>query len=440
MKYIRTTKGKLIIFLSLCFIIMTVTYIRAVLDMPNHLTLFESQGYVYNLESPFLIDVQAEKNDVIKLENNNPVVGTNPIKLFNPILIKPQRLGTVNISMRILGLIPVKTMQVDVVPYREVVACGNTVGVKLKIDGILVVGMSDIETIEGNKEIPAKEAGIKPGDLITDVNGKSIHSIEELINEIENSNGNEIKVKYRRGNKTDYVSMNPKKSVEDNKYHVGMWVRDSTAGIGTLTFYDPKTNAFGALGHGITDIDTGSLMPVEEGEIVESNILTIVKGRSGNPGELKGVLIEERRELGLIRKNSPYGIYGVLNKDMLGKFPSKLYPVGLRNEVEVGDAKILANIDGKTIEEYEIEIQKISKNTTNRQKGMVIKIKDSKLLEQTGGIVQGMSGSPIIQNGKLVGAVTHVLVNDPTRGYGIFIENMLKNAVEDTKYSMDIAS
>lgn len=439
MKYVRSTKGKLSIFLAICFLTLTITYIRAVLDLPNQLTLFESKEYVYNLESPFFVNIQADKSDIVKLENNHSKKNSL-VRLINPILIKPQRMGTVNISMRILGLIPIKTVQVDVVPYREVVACGNTIGVKLKIEGILVVGMSDIESFEGKKVLPAKDAGIKPGDLIITVNGKQINSTEGLIKEIDNSNGEEIKVKYKRENKTANITIKPIKSVEDSKYHVGMWVRDSTAGIGTLTFYDPKNNGFGALGHGITDIDTGALMPIENGEIVESNILTIVKGRSGNPGELKGVLIEERRELGLIKKNSPYGIYGTLNNDMLGKFPNKLYPVGLRGEVEVGKATILANIDGKNIEEYEIEIQKISKKPSNKQKGMVIRIKDNILMEKTGGIVQGMSGSPIIQNGKLIGAVTHVLVNDPTRGYGIFIENMLKNVVDDQKYSLDLAS
>lgn len=439
MKHVKSTRGKLGIFLLICFVIMAITYIRVILDLPNQLTIFESQEYVYNLESPFFVDIQADKNDIIRLENNKSKKNSL-VKLINPILIKPQRLGTVNISMSILGFIPIKTVQVDVVPYHEVVACGNTIGVKLKIEGILVVGMSDIETLEGKKELPAKKAGIKAGDLIIAVNGKNINSTEALIEEIDQSNGEDIKVKYKRDNKTCVVTIKPIKSVEDNKYHLGMWVRDSTAGIGTLTFYDPKNNAFGALGHGITDIDTGALMPVENGEIVESSILTIIKGRSGNPGELKGVLIEERRELGIIRKNSPYGIYGILNKDMLSKFPNKLYPVGLRNEVALGSAVILANIDGKAIEEYEIEIQKISQKPSNKQKGMVIKIKDNELLEKTGGIVQGMSGSPIIQNGKLIGAVTHVLVNDPTRGYGIFIENMLKNAVDSQQHSLDNAS
>lgn len=439
MKSVRSTKGKLGIFLAICFLVMAITYIRAIFYLPNQLTLFENQEYVYSLESPFLVDIQADKNDIVKLEDNKSKK-RSLVKLINPVLIKPQRMGTVNMSMKILGLIPIKTVQVDVVPYREVVACGNTVGVKLNIEGILVVGMSDIETPDGKKELPAKDAGIKPGDLIIEANGKKMNSIEALIKEIDNSNGEHIKMKYKRDKKTELITIKPIKSVEDNKYHLGMWVRDSTAGIGTLTFYDPKNNAFGALGHGITDIDTGALMPIENGEIVESNILTIIKGRAGNPGELKGVLIEERRELGLISKNSPYGIYGVLNNDMLHKFPNKLYPVGLRNEVELGKASILSNIDGKTIDEYEIEILKISKKTSNMQKGMVIKIKDNELLEKTGGIVQGMSGSPIIQNGKLIGAVTHVLVNDPTRGYGIFIENMLKNATDEVQHSLSEAS
>ncbi|AEV68632.1 SpoIVB peptidase [Acetivibrio clariflavus] len=439
MKYIKSTKRKLGLFIAVCFAVMAITYIRAIYDLPNQLTLFENQENVYHLDSPFLVDIQADKSDIVKLENNKSKK-KSLVRLINPVLIKPQRMGTVNISMRILGLIPIKTVQVDVVPYREVVACGNTVGVKLKIEGILVVGMSDIETFEGKKMLPAKDAGIKPGDLIIEANGKPVDSIEALISEIDNSNGQEMKLKLKRDKRTEVITVKPIKSVEDNKYHLGMWVRDSTAGIGTLTFYDPKNNAFGALGHGITDVDTGALMPVENGEIVESNILTIVKGRAGSPGELKGVLIEERKELGIIKKNSPYGIYGVLNKDMLYKFPDKLYPVGLRDEVELGKASILSNIDGKTVDEYEIEIQKISKKPSNKQKGMVIKIKDSELLEKTGGIVQGMSGSPIIQNGKLIGAVTHVLVNDPTRGYGIFIENMLKNTVDEPKYSLNEAS
>jgi stage IV sporulation protein B len=225
---------------------------------------------------------------------------------------------------------------------------------------------------------------------------------------------------------------------DDKKYHIGLWVRDSTAGIGTLTFYDPKTSAFGALGHGITDIDTGLLMPVDSGEIIESSILGIKVGKSGVPGELKGVFIEDMR-LGTIENNSEFGIYGKLSDNAANKITGKLYPIGLRSEIKEGPAVILSNIDGKSIAEFEIEIQKVSRQNINGSKGMIIKVTDQKLLEATGGIVQGMSGSPIIQNGKIIGAVTHVLVNDPTKGYGIFIEGMLKNLPDENLQNLEKA-
>lgn len=217
-------------------------------------------------------------------------------------------------------------------------------------------------------------------------------------------------------------------------------MRDSTAGIGTLTFYDPVTKGFGALGHGITDIDTGAIMPVQRGELVESNILTVKKGTKGNPGELKGVLIEDSGVLGTIVKNSHYGIYGTLNDAALDKFPNVKYPIALRNDIKVGPATILANIDGKKVEEYSIEIEKVSRKSANGLKGMVIRVTDDRLLEATGGIVQGMSGSPILQDGKLVGAVTHVLVNDPARGYGILIEWMIKNMADANLQNVEMAN
>ncbi|MFZ5988853.1 MAG: SpoIVB peptidase [Bacillota bacterium] len=427
MNYMKPTRRKLIVFLLICFVILTITYARAIFTVPSQITLFENQEYVYNFKSPFLVNIEADNNDVLIFESEDTKVSKGHYKLSSPIMFKAKKMGRVNLSMRLFGLIPLKTMRVDVVPYKEVVACGNTIGVKIRINGVLVIGLSDIETIDGKKVLPARESGIKPGDLIVEVNKNKLSNIYDLTKEIEKSNGGDILVKYKRGNSFNSTKVKPVISVDDKKYHVGMWVRDSTAGIGTLTFYDPKSKGFGALGHGITDIDTGALMPVDKGEIIESNILAIKKGSRGNPGELKGILIEDRDELGVINKNSEYGIYGSLNDAAFNKFSRKLYPIALRSQVKTGHATILANIDGKSVEEYDIEIQKISKNSTNGLKGMIIKVTDLRLLDKTGGIVQGMSGSPIIQDGKLVGAVTHVLVNDPTRGYGIFIEWMIKN-------------
>lgn len=427
----RPTGKKLVVFLSICFIILAVSYVREIYNLPNQLTLFENQEYEYNFKSPFTVNIQADNKDMLIFESKDSKLGSSYYNLSDPIMFKAKKLGRVKLNMRLFGLIPLKTLQVDIVPYKELVACGNTIGVKLKIDGILVIGLSDIETINRENVLPAKESGIKTGDLIIEVNGKKVDSISDLQREVEGSNGESIQIKYKRNNTYNNTRIKPVISMEDNKYHLGMWVRDSTAGIGTLTFYDTKTNSFGALGHGITDIDTGILMPVEKGEIIESNILAIQKGRQGSPGELKGILIEDGEELGKIDTNCEYGIYGKLNEATCDKFPNKVYPIGLRNEVKVGPAVILANVDGKTVQEYAIEIVKLSTKSTSGSKGMIIKVTDKRLLEATGGIVQGMSGSPVIQDGKLVGAVTHVLVNDPTRGYGIFIEWMVRNIASE---------
>jgi stage IV sporulation protein B len=317
-------------------------------------------------------------------------------------------------------------VKVDVVSNKQIAACGNTVGVKIKINGILVIGVSDVDTENGKKMLPSRESGIKPGYIILQANDKTLDGIDDLINEIDRSHGKPIKIKYKYGSIQGLASITPVISSDDKRYHIGLWVRDNTAGIGTLTFYDPATQTFGALGHGITDVDTGTLMPVETGEILESSILGVKKGTSGTPGELKGIFVEDTK-LGSISLNSEFGIYGKLNSDNMRKVIGRLYPIGVRSEIKEGRASILSNIDGKNIDEFSIDILKVSRQSLNGSKGMIIKVTDPRLLETTGGIVQGMSGSPIMQNGKIIGAVTHVLVNDPTRGYGIFIEAMIRN-------------
>lgn len=427
MDYIRTHRRKFLLFLAVCFTVFTVSYLTAVSVLPSQITLIEGQEYVYNFKSPFLVVVKADKQGILKLNDGDIKVSGSYLQLLNPISMKTQKRGSVNLRMKLFGLFPLKTMKVDIVPNKKVVACGNTVGVKLTIEGILVIGVSDVETPDGKKVFPTRESGIKPGDFITEINNVKLKSIDNLKEVIEKSKGANVKLKYKRGNTFDEAEIKPVISADDNLYHIGLWVRDSTAGIGTLTFYDPETKYFGALGHGITDIDTGTLMPIENGEILESNILGIKKGKQGVPGELKGVFLEDRNKLGVIKANSDCGIYGVLNIDAINRISSKVYPIGLRNQIKEGKATILANIDGKNVDEYEIEIQKVSRQNLSGTKGMVIKIVDKRLLDATGGIVQGMSGSPIIQDKKIIGAVTHVLLSRPDTGYGIFIESMLKN-------------
>jgi stage IV sporulation protein B len=426
MEFLKSYR-KLIVFLVVCLAVMMAAYIQTISVFPGRLILFEGQEYKYNFRNLFPISINADKSGVVKLKSGNEDNLESIFMLSKPISFVTQEKGTVNLSMRIFGIIPVKNMSVHVVPNMKVTACGNTIGVKLRMNGILVIGVSDVVTSEGQRVLPARDGGIKTGDIIVEANGKKLDSIGSLVEVIDNSQGKNINLKYKRADSYGNAIIKPVMSADDKKYHIGLWVRDSTAGIGTLTFYDPDTRYFGALGHGITDIDTGMLMSIGSGEILESNILSVKKGQQGEPGELKGVFLEDENKLGVITMNSENGIYGILNKNAAARISDRTYPVGLRNHVKLGHATILANIEGKNVEEYDIEIQKISRQSTSGSKGMVIKIVDKRLLEKTGGIVQGMSGSPIIQDGHIVGAVTHVLVNDPTRGYGIFIDGMLSN-------------
>jgi len=424
MRYLKTYKKILIILIATAIVVVGAAYIRVIFSIPSELVLLKGEEYVYNFKSPFTINVRADQEGVIELNGGNIRAAGNNVQFFRTISLKSVKDGSVNLNISLFGLLPVKIVKVDVVSSKQVVACGNTVGVKLKIDGILIIGVSDVDTIEGHSLFPLKDTGIKPGYIITQVNDKKMSGIEDLINEIDNSQGNCIKIRYRYGSVKGVANIVPVIAADDKKYHIGLWVRDSTAGIGTLTFFDPVTGIFGALGHGITDIDTGTLMPVESGEILESSILAIKMGKSGMPGELKGIFAEDIK-LGTIQINSEVGIYGKLSDEAIDTILGRLFPIGIRSQIKEGPATILSNIDGKNIEEYSIDIQKVSRQNPNSLKGMIIKITDKRLISATGGIVQGMSGSPIIQDGKIIGAVTHVLVNDPTRGYGIFIEVMI---------------
>ncbi len=417
----------LLVSLALVFVVIGVSYVKVVLAMPNEIILVEGEEYPYDIDSLFPISITADNQDVLKINGKCIEASYNHPGLSKPVSLSSDKGGRVVLNLKFLGVLPVKKVNVDIVSSRQVVACGNTIGVKLLLQGILVIGISDVD-YKGQKIIPARNSGIKPGNVITRINDKYVGSIDELVKEIKNSEGKPIKLNYNNGNGSATAMVSPAKSSDDNQYHIGLWVRDSTAGIGTLTFYDENTGKFGALGHGITDIDTGTLMSVKSGEITESNIFGVKMGRSGDPGELKGIFADGYK-LGTIQRNSRIGIYGKLNSGAMERIPGKSYPVGVRAVITEGAATILSNIDGKKIEEYSIQIQKVSRQNMNESKGMIIKITDKRLLDSTGGIVQGMSGSPIIQNGKIIGAVTHVLVNDPSRGYGIFIETMLKNAV-----------
>lgn len=308
----------------------------------------------------------------------------------------------------------------------EVYPGGISIGVKINNKGALVVGYSDISTHEGLSESPGKVAGIELGDIIEEVNGENIETCSDLISKVKTCRNDEMTVKILRGNSeiTKKVSL----IKEDNEYKIGLWVRDSTAGIGTLTFYDKDSKTFGALGHPITDGDTNVLFNIKSGTLLRSSVLSIKKGERGNPGEIKGLFINENESIGNIEKNTNSGIYGDGSVELINPNFNKAMTVAYRDEIKEGHAQIITTVEDGGAKAYDIEILKLLPQDEPGSKSMIIKIVDPVLLEKTGGIVQGMSGSPIIQNGKIIGAVTHVLINKPDVGYGIYIEWMLQDA------------
>ena len=329
--------------------------------------------------------------------------------------------GSFDYRVKLFNCIPIKTVNVSVTPNCYVIPSGEAIGVKIYTDGVLVVGMSDVCDEDGKRCEPAKKAGICVGDRIVAVNGEEITGTSAFSKKINDCSG-DANLRVIRGDDIMDINVDAVYSAENDSYKVGLWVRDSTAGIGTLTFYNPQNSTFAALGHGICDSDTDEIMTVRRGSVSGCNIRRVEKGTNGSPGELIGDFSGDK--IGDIALNCNVGIYG-RSSNIPDKEPVK---VASRLEVKEGKAQILCDIDGTGVKSYDIEITKVSKSPKVSNKSFVIKVTDDILLQKTGGIVQGMSGSPILQNGRIVGAVTHVFVNDPTRGYGIFIENMLAEA------------
>jgi stage IV sporulation protein B len=338
-------------------------------------------------------------------------------------------------QLMLFDVIPIKTVSVKVVQEKLLVPCGTPFGIKLFTNGVMVVGVADIESV-GKMINPAAVAGVKVGDIITEVNGKAVTQNSQVAKLIESSAGAPVELSIIRNEETLTATLTPILSDVDGSYKGGLWVRDSTAGIGTVTFYDPSNGAFGGLGHGICDVDTNELMPLRSGDVVSVTISGIVKGQKGRAGELRGYFNNDF-PVGQLQANSEGGVYGTLNSSPVS---TEAIPLAVKQEVKTGAAQIYTTVDGTTPRPYGIEIESINYQDGTKTKNLVVKVTDPDLLSKTGGIVQGMSGSPIVQNGKLVGAVTHVFVNDPTRGYGILAENMLEISEKTSLESTEKAS
>lgn len=343
---------------------------------------------------------------------------------------RPQELAVVGVQqdtsyatqLRLFGVIPVKEIRAVQSARRTVTVCGTPFGVKMFTDGALVVSFTDISTSTGSRN-PAKTAGIKTGDIIKSVAGKKTKTNEDIIAALQALKGAPAEVIYVRGGVTYNTLLTAVLDKSTGTYRAGMWVRDSSAGIGTLTFCDMATGVFAGLGHSIHDADTGDSLTLRTGEIVSVDITGFAAGASGSPGELKG-RFSSGPALGEITVNGETGVYGTLCSTPQGT----VMPVAFVQEIQAGYAEMITTINGTTPQRYSVVIEKITLNGQDSNRNMVVRVTDERLLTQTGGIIQGMSGSPIIQNGRFVGSVTHVLVNDPTRGYAIFAENMLATA------------
>ena len=395
----------------LLFLLIIYTYIVSIENMPNNIVVFEGETFSLNT----LLGLS------INMENGSGIIETvsnNGKKAIN-------QTGNQKLTLNLFENFEVKKLNVDVIPKTTVIPVGNVAGLKLYTNGVLVVGMTEIEGIDNKKYKPFKNTGIEEGDRILSVDNINISTVDELTQKVNQSQGKKIELEYVHKEETKECSITPVQT-DASQYKLGLWVRDSAAGVGTVTFYEPSTKMFAALGHGITDIDTEELIDISSGEFVTSRIINISKGTNGNPGKIQGS-IDGGQAIGEIYKNTKFGVYGkVDNLSALNIDSSKEMKVALRDEIQEGEASILCSLDNGVTKEYKINIDKIFLNNDYDNKSMKIRITNQELIEKTGGIIQGMSGSAIIQNGKFVGAVTNVLVSNPLEGYAVFGDTMIK--------------
>lgn len=401
---------------------LSVVYFLPAVQMYTHIPdeVYIQKGTTKTIDLGLPVKAELESTGVVSIEGETLADVTD---MMQPLTIESIESGDAAIDLYMFGL-PVKRVNVNVSDEVMVIPGGQSIGVTLYTKGALVVGITGVETAGGKTVNPARQAGMLPGDVIVRINGESVENADHLSRIVGKTEGELDVIVDRNGRKINMEIMPEKDG--DGKMRLGVWVRDSTAGVGTLSFILPQQRWFAGLGHAICDLDTGSILTVKEGEIYFSEVIQVNKGESGIPGELKGFFSSATDNVGIIRKNTEFGIYGELYEDVDTSELWEPIPVARREDVRVGKAEILSTVDSEGVRAFDCEIIKVNAQDEIGQKGMVVKITDKTLLELTGGIVQGMSGSPIVQNGKLVGAVTHVFVNNPTKGYGLYADWMLE--------------
>lgn len=407
----KENSSKIII---ISILLVMLAYVTNITSIPNSIILFENEEFSIDTIAGITL-----KENVSTLEASS--------ELGNSYSSKQRNSKTYNVSL--LG-VNLKTITTNTIPKTKVIPLGTIGGLKLYTEGVLVVGMSEIKGEDNKIYKPYEEAGIEQGDSILEINNTEVNTTQELIQCVSKCKGEKIDVTYIKAGQVLETQITPVKT-DSNTYKIGLWVRDAEAGVGTITFYERTNNKFGALGHGIQDIDTQNLVEIASGELVTAEIIDIEKGEKEEPGKIEGT-IEESTQIGEITKNTNFGIYGTItDKSKLNLSNKNEVEVASRNEIKTGKATLICTLDNETRKEYEIQIKKIYTNNNENNKSMIVEITDQELLEKTGGIIQGMSGSPIIQNGKLIGALTHVFVSDPTKGYALFADTMLEQITSE---------
>ncbi|WP_128104508.1 SpoIVB peptidase [Paenibacillus sp. DCT19] len=411
----------------LCLISQAIQPVQSYASLPDEVQVFAGRQAEVRLAVPATSSAVVDRPDIVGLDGQEQAVN---VTKQEPLHLHPQQTGQAKLTLKLWGKIPVKTVNVNVIPDLRVVPGGQTIGVKVKSAGILVVGHHLIRAGQDQRVSPGEDAGIKLGDLITHMDGKRLDGVGGVAEAVERAGKSKkgIDVVLKRGEETVKTRLTPAYDAEDQTWRLGLYIRDSAAGVGTLTFYAPDQGVYGALGHVITDMNTQTSIVVGSGQIVQSNVTSISKSESGDPGEKRAHFLKESKILGNIERNTAFGIFGKMSNNPDHSLYSKGIPVAFSREVKEGPAEILTVVEGQQVERYSIDIVHVADQSEPATKGLVLRITDPKLIEKTGGIVQGMSGSPIVQNGKLIGAVTHVFVNDPKSGYGCFIEWMLQDA------------
>ncbi len=390
----------------ICFLLVTLIYVTNITAIPNNIILLKNEE----------LNLGNIAGVTVNVKNNKDYTAVQTVAGANDSSSSKE----VTLQLSLFNAIPLKDITVNVIPTTTVIPVGTTVGLKLYTNGVLVVGKAEV-----NGRKPYEKTGIEEGDMIVSLDEKIVTCTADLIKKVNDSKGRELNVKYIREGKEYQTEITPIQT-SSNEYKLGLWVRDAAAGVGTITYYEPSTGNFAALGHGILDIDTEKLITIAKGEIVTANILSIIKGEKGTPGEIRGT-IASNNTIGQVSKNTNLGIYGKINDvSQLNIATSNELEVAVRNEIKIGKAEIICSLENGVKNSYEIQIKKIFKNNNTDNKSMLIEVTDERLLEKTGGIIQGMSGSPIVQNGKFIGAVTHVLVNNPKQGYAVFADMMIK--------------